>query len=80
MITVTLFTKDPCPLCDHVKAHLTALAETYPLSLEEIDITQDHATFVRYRYEIPVVLIGEQTLKAPIHQIDLMRALQRAGT
>ncbi len=77
MLTVTLYTKDPCPLCDDVKTMLDTLRPTYPHALQEVDITADEALFFKYRYMIPVVTIGEQTLKAPITLFQLTAALRQ---
>ena len=80
MLTVTLYTKDGCGLCDEVKRELAELAETFPHDLQEIDITKNSDLFARYRFAIPVVKIGEQTLKAPITGFQLQTALQQAST
>ena len=79
MTKVILYTKDPCPLCDKVKEALSTLHDTYPHTLEEVDITADHDTYTRYRYIIPVVDIGTRTLQAPITLLDLMDALRVAA-
>ena len=79
MTPITLYTKDPCPLCDELKQTLAALHPTYPHTLKEIDITQDHDTFVYYRYIIPVLKIGRRTLQAPITLLDLTDALRVAS-
>ena len=76
MLTVTLYTKDGCGLCDEVKAELADLAKAFPHDLQEVDITKDADLFARYRFSIPVVKIGEQTLKAPITKSQLQAALQ----
>ena len=76
MLTVTLYTKDGCGLCDEVKAELAELAKAFPHDLQEVDITKDADLFARYRFSIPVVKIGEQTLKAPITKSQLQAALQ----
>lgn len=78
MQTITLYTKDGCTLCDYVKAHLVTRQDDFPHQLTEVDITQDHATFMYYRYIIPVVEIGEMTLKAPITNEQLEAALAAA--
>jgi len=78
MLQIDLFTKDPCPLCDDVKELLETLAGTYPHQLREIDITQDQALNGRYRFQIPVLQIGESQLKAPISLLDLTRFLREA--
>ncbi len=79
MLTVTLFTKPGCGLCDEVKFSLEQLQVHYPHQLQEINITQDDALFNRYRYTIPVVQIGEQELAAPITAVQLQNALQKAS-
>lgn len=76
MLTVTLFTKAGCGLCDEIKASLDALRPTYPHQLAEVDITQDSDLFTKYRHAIPVVQIGEHELAAPITADHLQQALQ----
>ena len=79
MLTVTLFTKPGCGLCDEVKFSLEQLQNNYPHQLLEVNITQDDALFNQYRYTIPVVQIGEQELAAPITAVQLQNALQKAS-
>lgn len=81
MTTITLYTKDGCTLCDIVKDHLATREAAYPHQLVEVDITKDHDTFMRYRYIIPVVEIGDVTLKAPISrgQVDAALIKLRQG-
>ena len=79
MVTVTLFTKPGCGLCDEVKSSLEHLQSRYSHELLQIDIMQDEALFKQYRYTIPVVRIGEQELAAPITAVQLQNALQKAG-
>ncbi len=76
-IIFTLYTKDGCTLCDHVKEYLETRVDDYPHTLTEVDITQNHDTFMRYRYIIPVVEIGDVTLKAPITNVQIEKALER---
>ena len=76
MLTVMLYTKDGCGLCDKVKAELALLAVDFPHDLQEVDITEDSNLFARYRFSIPVVKIGDVTLKAPITAVQLKTALK----
>lgn len=76
MRPVILYTKENCHLCDIVKAQLADLAERYPHTLQEVDITTDPDLYARYRYIIPVVQIGDHTHKAPITPLDLRYALK----
>jgi glutaredoxin len=78
MLTITLYTKDGCGLCEEVKAELAVLAAEYPHKLQEVNITKDDDLFSRYRFAIPVVKIRDNTLKAPITKYQLQTALQTA--
>jgi glutaredoxin len=81
MIQITLYTKSDCHLCEEVKAEISALAKeniAYAFILSEIDITQDHHLFTRFRYIIPVLRIGQTTLLAPINREEIMKALETA--
>lgn len=78
MLTVTLFSKPGCHLCEDVVAELRALAHRYPHQLTEIDIEGDRQLFARYHLTIPVVRIGEVELQAPISATELESALLRA--
>ena len=78
MLTIILFTKVGCGLCDEIKDTLATFQITHPHRLQEIDITQDSALFKQYRYAIPVVRIGNKELAAPITAVQLQDALQEA--
>jgi hypothetical protein len=80
MLTITLFSKQACGLCDKVKLELAHLASSYPHHLTEIDITQDPELFERYRFAIPVLRIGGQELRAPITAAALEAALESASS
>ena len=80
MLTITLYTKEGCHLCEDVKGYLALREWRYPHKLVEVDITQDHDLFARYRYSIPVIKIGTTTLKAPITNHQLEQALAKEST
>lgn len=54
-MTLTLFSKPGCHLCDEVREHLDGLQPEHGFALLEVDITGDPAVFARYRDAIPVV-------------------------
>ena len=54
-MTVTLYSKPGCHLCEEVRASLEELQTEFRFTLEEVDITDNAELFARYRYEIPVV-------------------------
>ena len=64
-------------MCDVAKELLHHFAETYPLTIEEVDIDQDPAAFEKYRYEIPVIFVDNRKLfKYRIDVKKLERALR----
>jgi uncharacterized membrane protein/glutaredoxin len=79
MITVTLYTREGCHLCEQAKADLESLREQYPHRLVEIDIESDPALLQKYMLEIPVIEAGPYILKAPFDRQKLMMTLGAAG-
>ncbi|WML41131.1 glutaredoxin family protein [Neobacillus sp. OS1-2] len=59
--TITLYTRNRCPLCDKAKATLDELKQEWNFRLEEIDIETSDELTERYGLMIPVVLLdGEE--------------------
>lgn len=79
MLTVTLYTRKDCHLCEQARADLTALQSSHPHRLVEIDIDSDPVLQKKYLIEIPVVEVGPYILKAPFNQQKLMMTLGAAG-
>ncbi len=75
MLTVTLYTKPGCHLCEEVKNALADLQTHHPHKLIEVDINNSRELFARYHLTIPVVRIGEVELEAPITAVQLAAAL-----
>lgn len=74
---VTLFTKQGCTLCDKVKPILERITLTYPLVVEEFDITTDDAVYEKYWDKIPVLHIdGEEAFVSKIAEHWLRRDLE----
>jgi glutaredoxin len=77
---ITIYTKKDCHLCEEAKAILSRFAHEYPLSVDEIDIESDSATFEKYRYEIPVVLLNDRKIfKYRIDEKKFHRILREAA-
>ena len=74
-----LFTKAGCTLCDDAKAVLRAVSAAAPHSLEAVDITdaEHEGWFRRYKYDIPVLHIGEQYWTK--HRLTEAEALEALG-
>lgn len=78
MITVTLYTRQGCHLCEQAKADLEKLKPLYPFQLIEKDIDQDEGLLRQYGLEIPVIAVGPYTLRAPIEFSELKMTLAAA--
>jgi uncharacterized membrane protein/glutaredoxin len=78
MLTVTLYTRQDCHLCEQAKTDLESLQANYPHRLVEIDIDSDPALLKKYLVEIPVVEVGPYALKAPFDKQKLMMTLGAA--
>lgn len=76
MIRVTFYTKPNCPLCDEARDILDELSRDFALSVTEVNILTDPATYERYKYLIPVIeLENGYLLTARFTEAELRRAL-----
>lgn len=75
MLTITLYAKAGCHLCDEARDYLENAAAGHEFDLREIDIRRDPDLFERYRYRIPVIVVdGVERLEGRIEEADV-RAL-----
>ena len=79
MLTVTLYTRSGCGLCDEAKQHLDELKDQHPHRLVEVDIESDPALLKKYLTSIPVVEVGPYTLVVPITKEHLRMTLGAAS-
>ena len=79
MLTVTLYTRKDCHLCEQAKSDLQALQGKYPHRLIEIDIDRDPVLQKKYLADVPVVEVGPYALKSPFDKQKLMMTLGAAG-
>jgi glutaredoxin len=81
LFEIIIYSRPGCHLCDDMKAVVTRVARTIPLSLREIDISTDAALLAEYGLEIPVLLVeGKKAAKYRIGEEELRRVLAgRAG-
>ncbi|MFL6556725.1 MAG: glutaredoxin family protein [Bacillus sp. (in: firmicutes)] len=77
MQTITLYTRNRCPLCDKAKNTIVELQKDWKFRLEEIDIdTSDELTEL-YGLMIPVVhLDGEEVGFGYVDKFDISNRLQ----
>lgn len=79
MLTITLYTRRDCHLCEQAKADLQSLQAKHPHRLVEIDIDSDPVLQKAYLVEIPVIEVGPYVLKSPFDKQKLMMTLGAAG-
>jgi glutaredoxin len=76
-VTVTLYSKPACHLCEEARTLLDELQQDFGFALEEVDITTDADLFARYRHDIPVVVSGSRELaRGRISERELSAALR----
>ncbi|ULT56349.1 glutaredoxin family protein [Neobacillus drentensis] len=77
MQTITLYTRNRCPLCDKAKNTILELQEDWKFRLEEIDIDSSDELTELYGLMIPVVhLDGEEVGFGFVDKIDISNRLQ----
>jgi uncharacterized membrane protein len=79
MVTVTLYSRADCHLCDQAKADLEALQPQHPHRLLVIDIDGNRDLQRAYGEEVPVVEIGPYQLKTPFSRQELAMTLGAAA-
>ncbi|MGE5246458.1 MAG: glutaredoxin family protein [Betaproteobacteria bacterium] len=76
MITLTLYSRPGCHLCEDMKAIVVPMARDVGARLEEIDISTDPRLERRYGLEIPVLLVnGVKAAKYRVSEAELRRIL-----
>ena len=76
-MTLTLYSKPGCHLCEELRAAVDELQAEHPFTINEIDITTNLDLFARYRYEIPVLLRdGVEVARGRITDRELMALLR----
>ena len=81
MISLTIYSRPGCHLCDEMKAVIERVGRSVPLTVDEIDISRDAELDERYRLEVPVLMVnGKKAAKYRITEEELTRILAgRAG-
>jgi len=81
LLTLTLYSRPGCHLCDEMKATIDRVARSIPLTLTVVDISGDPALEARYGAEIPVLLVeGRKAAKYRISDGELRRILEGRTT
>ncbi|CAK6444477.1 unnamed protein product [Pipistrellus nathusii] len=81
---LTLFTKDPCPLCDEAKEVLEPYKNRFILQEVDITLPENSAWYERYKFDIPVFHLNGQFLM--MHRVNIsklekqLQKLEQQGT
>ena len=78
MISVTLYSKQDCHLCDQAIQQLADLQNIVPHKLEVIDIDGNKELEKKYALEVPVVEVGPYRLITPFTDQELEITLKAA--
>jgi len=76
MLTVTLYTRDGCTLCQKAEEELKRLKEEYPHRLVLIDIEKENIS--EFVDKIPVLEVGPYQIKAPFDNKTIKMTLGAA--
>ena len=60
MVSVVLYSRPGCGLCDEARAVIAAERARTPFGFEEVDVSGDDALELEYGIRIPVVLVDGQ--------------------
>ena len=78
MLTLTLYSRADCCLCEEMKVVLAQVQEDLPFTLEQIDISTDPELESRFGQEIPVLFVnGHKAFKYRLTAGELRRRLAR---
>ncbi len=78
MISLTIYSRPGCHLCDEMKAVIERVGRSVPLTVVEIDISGDTELDERFRLEIPVLMVnGRKAAKYRITEGELLRIVEQ---
>jgi len=81
MLTLILYSRPECCLCEEMKAVLAQVRQGIPFALEEIDISADPELEARFGQEIPVLFVnGRKAFKYRLTAGELRRKLERENS
>ncbi|XP_064358018.1 glutaredoxin-like protein C5orf63 homolog [Dromaius novaehollandiae] len=68
---LTLFTKEPCPLCDEAKEVLEPHKKRFILQEVDITLPENSSWYDKYKYDIPVFHLNGKFLMK--HRVDIQK-------
>ena len=81
MLTLTLYSRPDCCLCEEMKTVLAQVRRDISFDLEEVNISTDPELEARFGQEIPVLFVnGRKAFKYRLTVSELRRRLERERT
>jgi glutaredoxin len=81
VLTITLFTKPNCHLCDEALEEIELAREEIRFELALVNILNDPATYERYKHDIPVVqLNGVEIFRHRLSRSELLEILREESS
>jgi len=79
MISVVLYSRKDCHLCDQARTDLEGLKAEIPHNLVELDVDSDPKLLREFGLDVPVLAVGPFRLKAPFSQQEIRITLLAAA-
>ncbi len=80
MLTLTLYTRPDCHLCEEIKEVLAEVTKDFSHTLTEIDISDSPELESRFGLEVPVLFVnGRKACKYRVTVRELRNRLKREG-
>ena len=77
MITITIYSKPDCHLCERAKEVIERCRANVEFAVEIVDISQNPELLQRYRDDIPVILLdGTEIARHVVRERKLLELLQ----
>ena len=77
-VTLTLYTRPGCHLCDEMKEIVLPVAVEYGCAVDQVDISADAQLEAEFGQEIPVLLVnGRKAFKYRVSEREIRRRLRR---
>jgi glutaredoxin len=78
MLTLTLYSRPDCCLCEEMTEVLSQVQKEIPFTLEHVDISTDPELEARFGQEIPVLFVnGRKAFKYRLTARELRKRLKR---
>jgi hypothetical protein len=78
-VTVTLYTRAGCHLCEEAAGALAGLARELPIEVRPVDVDLDLELLRRFNDLVPVVAVADEVVASAPIDLDAVRAAVRSA-